>query len=192
MRISRFMHGITNAELIKRLQNNIPKSVAKMMRKTTTFLRREVAASNQARRKTLSAWRQQKTGRKQNFDKREDFKNQQRSERRRDRFTLLTKSPKGILALDKGKFKASPPISTLVEKVNNNKLCEFHRELGHNTDECMHLKRQIKELIKARKLSHVIKERKQGSGKDQPKAAKKGEASRKDKALAILMVQPWK
>ncbi|GKE60629.1 hypothetical protein Tco_1510996 [Tanacetum coccineum] len=53
-----------------------------------------------------------------------------------------------------------------VEK-NNNKLCEFHGEVGHNTDEC--IKRQIKELIKAGKLSHIIKELKQGSGKDQPK-----------------------
>ncbi|GKF16018.1 hypothetical protein Tco_0057480, partial [Tanacetum coccineum] len=82
-------------------------------------------------------------------------------------------------------------MTTPVEKRNNNKFCEFHREVGHNTDECMHLKRQIKELIKAGKLSHVIKELKQGSGKDQPKSAKNGEASGKDKALAIPMVQPW-
>ncbi|GJV89719.1 reverse transcriptase domain-containing protein [Tanacetum coccineum] len=61
---------------------------------------------------------------------------------------------------------------------------------GHNTDESMHLKRQIKELIKAGNLSHLIKELKQGSGKDQPKEAKKGEASGNEKALAILMVQP--
>ncbi|GJY13601.1 reverse transcriptase domain-containing protein [Tanacetum coccineum] len=63
--------------------------------------------------------------------------------------------------------------------------------VGHNTDECMHLKRQIEELIKAGKLSQVIKELKQGSRKDQSKAAKKGEASGRDKALAFLMVQPW-
>ncbi|GJZ60376.1 hypothetical protein Tco_0616192 [Tanacetum coccineum] len=80
---------------------------------------------------------------------------------------------------------------TPVEKRNNKKIYEFHGEVGHNTDECMHLRRQIIELIKAEKLSHVIKELKQGSGKDQPKAAKKGETSRKDKPLAILMVQPW-
>nr|GEV85234.1 reverse transcriptase domain-containing protein [Tanacetum cinerariifolium] len=46
-------------------------------------------------------------------------------------------------------------------------------------------------LIKPRKLSHVIKKLKQWSGKDQPKAEKKGEISEKDKAMAILMVQPW-
>ncbi|GJS76015.1 reverse transcriptase domain-containing protein [Tanacetum coccineum] len=135
--------------------------------------------------------KQHEAGRKQNFDRRGDFRNQQRSEQRRDKFTLLTKSPKEIFALDKGKFKAPPPMTTPVEKRNNNKFCEFHGEVGHNTDECMHLRRQIEELIKNGKLSHVIKELKQGSGKDQPKAAKKRETSEKDKPLAILMVQPW-
>ncbi|GKA18418.1 reverse transcriptase domain-containing protein [Tanacetum coccineum] len=47
MRISRFMHGIINPELIKRLHDKIPKSVDEMMRITTSFLRVEVAASNQ-------------------------------------------------------------------------------------------------------------------------------------------------
>nr|GEV44527.1 reverse transcriptase domain-containing protein [Tanacetum cinerariifolium] len=61
----------------------------------------------------------------------------------------------------------------------------------HTTDECMHLKRQIEEMLKAEKLSHLIKELKQNHGKDQAKTAKKGETSRKDKPLAILMVRPW-
>ncbi|GJR47030.1 hypothetical protein Tco_1315133 [Tanacetum coccineum] len=46
-------------------------------------------------------------------------------------------------------------------------------------------------MLKVGKLSHLIKELKQNIGKEQPKTAKKGETSRKDKALAILMVQPW-
>ncbi|GKG01963.1 hypothetical protein Tco_0306668, partial [Tanacetum coccineum] len=46
MKISGFMHGITNPELIKRLHEKIPKSVDEMMRVTTAFLRGEVAASN--------------------------------------------------------------------------------------------------------------------------------------------------
>ncbi|GJT50154.1 hypothetical protein Tco_0976311 [Tanacetum coccineum] len=82
-------------------------------------------------------------------------------------------------------------MTTSVEKWNNNKFCEFHGDVRYNTDECMHLKRQIEELIKAGKMSHVIKELKQGNGKDQPKETKKGETSRKDKPLAILIVQPW-
>ncbi|GJT78814.1 reverse transcriptase domain-containing protein [Tanacetum coccineum] len=38
MKISRFMHGITNPELIKRLCDKIPKSADEMMRVTTAFL----------------------------------------------------------------------------------------------------------------------------------------------------------
>ncbi|GJU46676.1 hypothetical protein Tco_1203942 [Tanacetum coccineum] len=81
--------------------------------------------------------------------------------------------------------------SDLIEKRNHAKFCEFHGEVGHNTDECMHLKKQIEEMLKARKLSHLIKELKQNNGKEQPKVVKKGETFGKDKALAILMVQPW-
>ncbi|GKB85384.1 reverse transcriptase domain-containing protein [Tanacetum coccineum] len=46
-------------------------------------------------------------------------------------------------------------------------------------------------MLKAGKLSHLIKELKQSNEKDQAKAAKKEETSGKDKPLAILMVQPW-
>nr|GFA36331.1 reverse transcriptase domain-containing protein [Tanacetum cinerariifolium] len=46
-------------------------------------------------------------------------------------------------------------------------------------------------MLKAGKLSHLIKELKQSNGKDQANVAKKGETSRKEKLLAILMVQPW-
>ncbi|GJR21985.1 reverse transcriptase domain-containing protein [Tanacetum coccineum] len=190
MRISGFMHGITNPEPIKRLHDKIPKSVDEMWKITTAFLRGEVAAGNQERKKTFQPWKQQDVGHRQNF-KKGGFKNQQSSEKRQDIFALLSKTPKEILALEKGKFKAPPPMTTPVEKRNSNKFCEFHGEVGHNTDECMHLKRQIKELLKNGKLSHVIKEIKQSNRKDLQKTNKKGEASGKDKALAILMVQPW-
>nr|GEW55908.1 reverse transcriptase domain-containing protein [Tanacetum cinerariifolium] len=144
MRISGFVHGITNPKLIKRLHDKIPKTVDEMM-----------------------------------------------SERKQDRFILLTKTPKEIFALEKGKFKAPPPMTTPVEKQNHTKFCEFHGEVGHNTDEYMYLKKQIGKILNAGKLSHLIKDLKQNSGKEQPKAAKKGEIYVKDKALAILMVQPW-
>ncbi|GJV68923.1 hypothetical protein Tco_1484432 [Tanacetum coccineum] len=135
-------------------------------------------------------WKQHEGNQKQNF-KKGGFRNQQRLERKQDWFSLLTKNPKEIFALDKGKFKAPPPMTTPIEKRNHAKFCEFHGEVGHNTDECMHLKKQIEEMLKAGKLSHLIKELKQNNGKEQPKVTKKGETSGKDKALAILMVQPW-
>ncbi|GJY19292.1 reverse transcriptase domain-containing protein [Tanacetum coccineum] len=74
---------------------------------------------------------------------------------------------------------------------NHAKFCDIHSEVGHTTNECMHIKKQIEEMLQAGKLSHLIKEIKQNRGKEQPKAAKKGEPSGKDKVLAILMVQTW-
>ncbi|GJS49055.1 hypothetical protein Tco_0599176 [Tanacetum coccineum] len=52
----------------------------------------------------------------------------------------------------------------------------------------MQLKKQIEELVQAGKLSHLIKQIKQGQ--DQMKNVKK-EAPAKDKSLAIYMIQQW-
>nr|GEX55270.1 reverse transcriptase domain-containing protein [Tanacetum cinerariifolium] len=182
MRISRFVHGITNPELIKRLHDKILNIVDEIMRVTTSFLRGKVAASNHKRKKTFPPWKQHKGNQKQNFKTR-GFRNQQNTERKQNRFSLLTKTPREIFASDKGKFKAPPPMTIPVEKRNHAKFCEFHGEVGHNTDECMHLRKQIKEMLKAGKLSHLIKELKQNNRKEQPKVAKKRETSKKDKAL---------
>ncbi|GJY71606.1 reverse transcriptase domain-containing protein [Tanacetum coccineum] len=55
-----------------------------------------------------------------------------------------------------GKFKAPPSMTTPVDKQNHAKFFEFHGEVGHNTDEYMHQKKQIKEMLKAGKLSKRI------------------------------------
>ncbi|GKD27860.1 hypothetical protein Tco_1234074, partial [Tanacetum coccineum] len=91
MKISGFMHGITNPELIKRLHDNFPRSMDEMMRVTTTFLRGEVAASNRERKRSFPSWKQQEAGQKKNL-KKGSFQSQQRTERKQDRFTLLTKT----------------------------------------------------------------------------------------------------
>ncbi|GJY07247.1 hypothetical protein Tco_0374301 [Tanacetum coccineum] len=38
---------------------------------------------------------------------------------------------------------------TPAEKRDPNKYCEFHADTGHNTDECMQLRKQIDEMIKS-------------------------------------------
>ncbi|GJU78787.1 retrovirus-related pol polyprotein from transposon TNT 1-94 [Tanacetum coccineum] len=164
----------------------IPRSMDEMYRMTTSFLQGEVDALSHGQRKASSSWKPSEGGNKPNFKK--GFKNKQRPDRKPDRFSLLTKTPKEIFALEKGKFKAPPPMVTPVEKRDPNKYCEFHSDTGHNTNECMQLRKQIDEMIKAGKLSQFIKELKQN---DKPKAPKKGEASGKDKPLTILMIQPW-
>ncbi|GKD01060.1 hypothetical protein Tco_1171334 [Tanacetum coccineum] len=73
---------------------------------------------------------------------------------------------------------------TPVEKRNNNKFCDFHNDKRHSTDECMQLKKQFEELVLVGKLSHLIKEIKQG--RDQPKVGKK-DVLAKDKSMAIYI-----
>ncbi|GKF61901.1 hypothetical protein Tco_0181955, partial [Tanacetum coccineum] len=151
MRISRFMHGVNNHELTKRLNEHIPKTMEEMITIITTFIRGEAAAASKKKGRGSS------------------------------KFTPLTKTPKEILVTEAGKFKSPPPTVTPVEKRSSNKFCDFHNDKGHSTDECMQLKKQIEELVRASKLSHLIKEIKKG--RDQTKNRKK-EAPAKDKSVA--------
>ncbi|GJY67602.1 reverse transcriptase domain-containing protein [Tanacetum coccineum] len=162
MRISRFMHGVNNPELTNRLNEHVPKTMEEMMIATIVFIRGVAAAAGKKKGHA--------SGRVQDQSKRNA------SERRE------------ILTVEARKFKLPPPMVTLVEKRSSNNFCDFHNGKGHSTDECMQLKKQIKELVQAGKLSHLIKEIKQG--RDQPKVGKK-EVPAKDKSMAIYMIQPW-
>ncbi|GJX74604.1 reverse transcriptase domain-containing protein [Tanacetum coccineum] len=159
MRISRFMHGVNNPELTKRLNEHVPKTMEEMMTITTAFIRGEAAAAS--KKKGHSSWKSQDQSKRHAPEGKADFR---------------------------GKFKPPPSMVTPVEKRSNNKFCDFHNDKGHSRDECMQLKKQVKELMQAGKLSHLIKEIKQG--RDQTKNGKK-EAQAKDKSLAIYMIQPW-
>ncbi|GJY10613.1 hypothetical protein Tco_0378798 [Tanacetum coccineum] len=97
MRISGFVHGIKNPELIKRFHEKILKIVDEMMQVATSFLQGQEAASNQERKKVPQAWRHQEGGHRQNFKKGGGFRSQHKTEKRP--FTLLTKTPKEIMAL---------------------------------------------------------------------------------------------
>ncbi|GJT42823.1 hypothetical protein Tco_0951538 [Tanacetum coccineum] len=121
-----------------------------MYRVTMSFLQGEVAAFSHSRKKAPTSWRQPEGGNKPNFKK--GFKNKQRSDRKPDRFSLLTKTPKEIFTLEKGKFKAPPPMVTPAEKRDPNKYCELYVDTGHSTDECMHwdsYKREIDHVRRA-------------------------------------------
>ncbi|GJU08005.1 hypothetical protein Tco_1124435 [Tanacetum coccineum] len=91
MKILGFMDEITNPDLIKKLNDNIPKSVDEMTSVTTAFLRGE----------------------------------------------------------------APPPMTGPVKNWNKNIFYEFHSDKGHNTDECIHLRRQIEEAVKLGQLLHL-------------------------------------
>ena len=41
-------------------------------------------------------------------------------------------------------------------KCNRNKYCRFHRDYGHDTDQCLDLKQQIENLIRQGKLINFL------------------------------------
>ncbi|GKD99248.1 hypothetical protein Tco_1387232, partial [Tanacetum coccineum] len=161
MQISGFMHGVNNSELTKRLNEHVPKTMEEMMITTTTFIRGEAATAG--KKKCHTSCRTQDRSKRYGSERMSDFRGQPRDGRGSSKFTPLTRTPKEILTTEAGKFKPPPPMVTP-------------------------LKKQIEELVRADKLSHLIKEIKQG--RDQPKVGKK-EVPAKDKSMAIYMRQPW-
>nr|GEV31681.1 reverse transcriptase domain-containing protein [Tanacetum cinerariifolium] len=161
MRISGFMHGINNPELTKRLNEHVPKTMEEMMIAITAFIRGEAMAAS--KKKGHGSWKTQDQS-KRHTDKRLDFRGHSRDGRGANRFTPLTRTPKEILAAEANKFQPPPPMVTPVEKRNSNK------------------------FLRARKLSHLIKEIKQG--REQPKTGRK-EAAAKNKPTTIYMVRSW-
>nr|GEU80010.1 reverse transcriptase domain-containing protein [Tanacetum cinerariifolium] len=126
-------------QLTKRLNEHVPKIMEEMMITTTAFIRGEAAAAS--KKKGNTSWKAHDQSKRQNSDKR---------------------TPKEILTAKEGKFQPPSPMVTPVEKRSSNKFCDFHNDKGHSTDECMQLKKQIEELMRGGKLSHLIKEIKHG------------------------------
>nr|GEY94096.1 reverse transcriptase domain-containing protein [Tanacetum cinerariifolium] len=141
MLILGFMHGVNNPELTKFLNEHVPKTMEEMMITTTPSY--EEKPPLLAKRKATHH-EEYRTIQKGKLQKRGKFQ-----------------PPPPMVT-------SPPPMVTPVEKKSSNKFCDFHNDKGHSTDECMQLKKQIEELVRAGKLSHLIKEIK--NGLDQSKA----------------------
>nr|GFB03942.1 reverse transcriptase domain-containing protein [Tanacetum cinerariifolium] len=111
-----------------------------------------------SKKKVHTLWKSQDQSKRQTSKWRSDFRNQPKDGRGSNKFTPLIRTPKEIFVAESGKFKPPPPMVTPVEKRSSIKFCEFQNDKGHNTDECMQLRKQIEEFVRAGKLSHFIKE----------------------------------
>ena len=65
-------------------------------------------------------------------------------------------------------------------KINSDKYCDYHRDNGHNTDECYHLKKLIEKMVKASDLNQYVKDLRDrlGPKEDKGKAPEEGERYR--------------
>ncbi|GJS62235.1 reverse transcriptase domain-containing protein [Tanacetum coccineum] len=157
LRISVFVHGHGHPELAKKLNDKIPKMVDEMWERVRAFIRGETAVDTT---EAIRSPRWEKSDGKASWSGGQDGSRNRGHRRmegrsigtcapyaRREGFTPLTKTPKEILAMDNVNFPPPPLMVGTLEKRNINKFCDYHQDRGHNTNDCYHLKKQIKEAV---------------------------------------------
>ncbi|GKF00109.1 reverse transcriptase domain-containing protein, partial [Tanacetum coccineum] len=162
LHILAFMHGHGHLELAKKLNDKIPKTVDEMFERVKAFIKGEVVAgsaeivrpSQGDKGYVRPAWTEGPEKARNRGGLREARKNigVYAPYPRRDTFTPLTKPPKKILAMESVSFSEPPPLIRTPKKQNLNKLCDYHGERGHNTNDCYQLKNKIEEAVASRKL----------------------------------------
>ncbi|XP_057982215.1 uncharacterized protein LOC131167426 [Malania oleifera] len=78
---------------------------------------------------------------------------------------------------EKGYVSWSEPMQTPSYKRNMSKYCQFHRDHGLDTEECIHLKNEIEALIKKGHLSEFVKK---GDHRRETREQKKPEVEEKE------------
>ncbi|GJU74499.1 reverse transcriptase domain-containing protein [Tanacetum coccineum] len=152
LRISAFMHGHGHPELSKKLNDKIPKTVDEMFERVRAFIKGEVAAGSAEMVRPsqgdkgyirLACTKGPKKARNRG-GLREVRRNigVYTPYPRKDTFTPLIKTPKEILDMESVSFPEPPPLIGTPKKQNLNKFYDYHRDMGHNTNDCYQLKRE--------------------------------------------------
>ncbi|GKD85562.1 hypothetical protein Tco_1356716, partial [Tanacetum coccineum] len=70
----------------------------------------------------------------------------------------MVKSPREILATEKvvKTFEQPPRLPEANCSKDKTRYCHFHKDYGHETNQCRELKHQIKEAVKSGQLAHLI------------------------------------
>nr|GFA09527.1 reverse transcriptase domain-containing protein [Tanacetum cinerariifolium] len=181
------MNGINNLELIKRLNDRVPQTFDELMKRIRSFIQGEAATADS--KKSYSNYKSQEQPRIQSNDQSSNHNNSyrnQRGDRGNDKYTLLTNTPKEILATEGANFLKPPPMHTSEERCVGNGYCEYHGQKGHTTNKCVQLRQLINKLVKEGRLDHLVKNIKEGKDKQKRKGKKD---TPKDKADTIYMVQ---
>ncbi|XP_022008235.1 uncharacterized protein LOC110907582 [Helianthus annuus] len=79
-----------------------------------------------------------------------------RNENREKHWTPLINTPKEVLMTENHDFKAPRPM-TNKKGQDPNLYCDFHKDTGHLTDDCISLRQEIEKALKSGKLSHLVK-----------------------------------
>ncbi|GJT92575.1 hypothetical protein Tco_1081420 [Tanacetum coccineum] len=142
MHIYAFMHGHGHPELVKKLNDKIPKTVDEMFERIGGPERARNRGGPREARRNMGVYTPYP---------------------RKDTFTPPSKTLIEILSIESISFPEPSPLIETPEKQNLNKFCDYHGDRGHNTNDCYQLKKEIKEAVASRKLAHLVKDIRQNN-----------------------------
>ena len=145
------MNGITNQDLIKKLNDKVPQTFDELMKRTRSFIQGEAAVADS--KKGYSNYRPQEQSRRQSNDQDGNHNKSYRKERGargKDKYTPLTKTPRQILATEGANFPKPPPMRTTKGKRTGIGYCDYHGHKVHATNDCVQLRQLIDKLVKVR------------------------------------------
>ena len=162
--LAAFHNGLNSNLFIHKLYEQEPQIMAELFHSTQNFMNAEDAIIAKKRKRTekMEANRHLEQGpcpkKGQTNDKKDRDIRKIGPPTRNQNYTSLNTLLDQVLM----QIKDDPSLKWLEKmkgdpnKRNKNKYCHFHRDHGHNTDECYDLKQQIENLIRQGKLRHFV------------------------------------
>jgi len=191
-RVSGLIHGLRSVALIEHLSVDLPKTYNDLKNKAFIWLDSKETVSNSMRTSTPeadSAGMKRKQSNNNGKDARIKYPyTREDKPKELAGLTELTKTPRQILATEKvAKAFTLPPKLGNKGRRDYNQYCEFHSDHGHDTNDCIHLKKAIEEAVKTGKLSHLVTGIRQNAKvKDEQTV---GEIDKEPPEAAIYMIQ---
>ncbi|GFZ00651.1 hypothetical protein Acr_14g0002860 [Actinidia rufa] len=173
--IMAMMEGLRPGPLFDSLSKNVPETLSALQSKADKYIAAEELAEAKRRRRgkedhkrkepdtRRADYREEMRYKRPDRDSKRSNNRRPRTPPRRPEFNLppLNTPVAQVLSEIKHKefIKWPGKIKTDPQKRNRNKYCEFHRDHGHNTEDCFQLKEQIADLIKRGYLRKYITDR---------------------------------
>ncbi|GJU92861.1 hypothetical protein Tco_1317617 [Tanacetum coccineum] len=150
-----FISGLRPGRMFKDLIAKPSTSLEELFTQTHSFIRVEDANNENRLREPRRETKQHLTYK--DLPRRQRDKHVSRSAARHtesykapnDTFTALIKSPAEILATSERKAMLRPPprMFAPANKRDRTKYCEFHEDHGHDTNDCIDLRKEIESLL---------------------------------------------
>ncbi|XP_071699853.1 uncharacterized protein [Rutidosis leptorrhynchoides] len=161
-RISGLLYGCRTRALVEHLSRDLFNTYEALLDKAYVWLDAKDTVNSFVYEESQGFKRKEKAGHREEKSGRRNVRNRFSPYRRENTpriLRTLIKSPKEILATERAAqaFKAPPKLNSKGRMRYTSKFCDFHNDLGHETDDCIQLRQAIEEAVRSGKLTHLVK-----------------------------------